>query len=98
MGRRIVVRAAASAEIDEAAEWFEGQSGGLGGEFFDAVSASLEAIRENPFQYQRVFEDRRRAVVARFKFNVIYLVTDDEIIIVACVHGRRDPRRWKRRS
>jgi plasmid stabilization system protein ParE len=98
MSRRIVFRDSARIEIDEAAEWFERQNVGLGGEFFDAVSASIEAIRDNPLQYQRVFKDRRRAVVPRFRFNLIYLVTDDEIIIVACLHGRRDPQRWTRRS
>ena len=98
MERRIVIRSAARAEIDDAAEWFEGQSTGLGGDFFDAVVASIEAIRDNPFQYQRVFEDRRRAVVARFRFNLIYFVTSDEIVIVACMHGGRDPQRWMRRS
>jgi toxin ParE1/3/4 len=96
--RRIVFRDSARIEIDEAAEWFDRQNAGLGGEFFDAISASIEAIRDNPLQYQRVFRDRRRAVVARFHFNLIYLVTDEEIIIVACLHGRRDPQRWMRRS
>jgi hypothetical protein len=56
MSRRIVFRDSARIEIDEAAEWFEGQNVGVGGEFFDAVSASIEAIRDNPLQYQRVLK------------------------------------------
>lgn len=92
--RRIVFRDLARAEIEDAAEWFERQSASLGAEFLDAISVSIEAIRDNPLQFQRVFKDRRRAVVRRFRFNLIYLVTDDEVIIVACVYGRRDPQRW----
>jgi hypothetical protein len=66
MAYRVVFRDRARAEIDEAAEWFEVQRAGLGGQLFDAVSASVESIRTNPFQYQRVFKNRRRAIVARF--------------------------------
>jgi plasmid stabilization system protein ParE len=94
MAYRVVFRDRARAEIDEAAEWFEVQRAGLGGQFFDAVSASVESIRTNPFQYQRVFKNRRRAIVARFRFNMIYRVTENEVVIVACLHGRRDPKRW----
>ena len=71
-----------------------GSSAGFGREFTDAVSSSIELIKKNPLQDQRVFKDRRRAVVARFRFNLIYFVTEDEIVIVACLHGHRDPRRW----
>lgn len=94
MTRRVVFRQRAIAEIDEAAAWYEDQRAGLGLEFTNAVSSSIESIKKNPLRYQRVFKDRRRAVVARFHFNLIYLVGEDEIVVVACLHGHRDPRRW----
>ena len=96
--RRIVFRQLAIAEINEAAAWYEDQREGLGLEFINAVSSSIETVKNNPLQYQRVFKDRRRAVVARFRFNLIYLVTADEVVVVACIHGHRDPRRWMRRT
>ena len=94
MTRRVVFRQRAIAEIDEAAAWYEDQRAGLGLEFTNAVSSSIEQIKKNPLQYQRVFKDGRRAVVARFHFNLIYLVTEDQIVVVACLHGHREPRRW----
>lgn len=98
MTRRVVFRQRAIAEINEAAAWYEDQRKGLGREFADAVSSSIELIKKNPLQYQRVFKDRRRAVVARFRFNLIYFVSEDGIVIVACLHGHRDPRRWMGRT
>jgi plasmid stabilization system protein ParE len=98
MVRRVVFRQRAVAEINEAAGWYEDQRIGLGREFADAVSSSIELIKKNPLQYQRVFKDRHRAVVARFRFNLIYFVREDEIVIVACLHGHRDPRRWMART
>jgi len=97
MTRRVVFRQLAIAEINEAAAWYEDQRKGLGREFTDAVAFSIELIKKNPLQYQRVFRDRHRAVVARFHFNLIYFVTEGEVVVVACLHGRRDPRRWMRR-
>src|SRR5690348_2405211 len=94
MTRRVVFRQSAVDEIGEAAAWYESQRAGLGLEFVDAVSSSIDLITANPLRYQRVFKDRRRAVVARFRFNLIYCVTEDEVVIVACLHGHRDPRRW----
>jgi plasmid stabilization system protein ParE len=92
--RRVVFRQPAIAEINAAAAWYEDQRKGLGLEFTNAVSISVELIKKNPLQYQRVFKDRRRAVVARFRFNLIYFVAADEVVVVACLHGHRDPRRW----
>jgi plasmid stabilization system protein ParE len=98
MPHRVVFRDRALAEIEEAAEWYDGQRPRLGSEFVAAVAASVELIKSNPFQYQRVFKDRRRAVVARFHFNLIYFVSGDEVVIVACLHGRRSPAHWINRE
>ena len=56
--RRIVFRQLAIAEINEAAAWYEDQREGLGLEFINAVSSSIETVKNNPLQYQRVFKDR----------------------------------------
>ena len=62
-----------------------------------AVDAAIAAIVRNPEMYPIVFLGARRAVLRRFPYNLIYVVSDDEIVIHACVHGRRDPRRWQAR-
>jgi hypothetical protein len=38
----------ASDEFDEAVRWYEARRSGLGGEFFDAVVATLSRITDNP--------------------------------------------------
>jgi plasmid stabilization system protein ParE len=98
MALRVVFRDHAIAEIEEAIDWYEAQRPGLGEEFFAAVSTSVNLIESNPFHYQRILKNRRRAVVARFPFNLIYFVNEDEVVIVACLHGRRSPAHWTRRK
>jgi plasmid stabilization system protein ParE len=88
----------AEAEIDEAASWYDTQSPSLGAEFLRAVQASLGAIQRNPFQYQIVYRQVRRAAIRRFPYGLMYSVQESEIIVIACIHGRRHPRRWRSRT
>ena|SRR5258705_13352192 len=96
--RRLVLRLQARSEIAEAADWYERQGVGLGDDFLRAVGVTISSIHRNPEQYQRIRGRMRRAVLRRFPYSVVYMLTDDEIVVVGCVHGRRDPKRWQERT
>ena len=95
--RRLVLRPEAEAELAEAVDWYEARGKGLGADFLRAVDAAIAAILRNPEMYPIVFLTARRAVLRRFPYNLIYVASDDEIVVHACMHGRRDPRRWQER-
>ena len=97
MTRGLVLEPEAEAEIAEAASWYEARNPGLGPEFLRAVEGLLGAIQRNPHQYQVVFREVRRAALRRFPYGLMYIATEREIIVVACIHGRRNPNRWKGR-
>lgn len=94
---RIIVRPAAAADIDDAAFWYDRQRPGLGTEFLEAVRNSLEAIAKNPRLYPAIHRDARRALLRRFPYGIYYRIYPDSIVVVACMHGRRDPKRWQSR-
>jgi toxin ParE1/3/4 len=96
--RKLVVRLQARSEIAEAADWYEQQSVGLGADFLRAIEVTMSSIHHNPEQYQRIRGQTRRAVLRRFPYGVIYIVSDDEVVVLGCVHGRRDPKRWQERT
>jgi toxin ParE1/3/4 len=98
VSRALFVRPEAEAEIAEASDWYDRASSGLGAEFIRAVDNALTAIQQNPFQYQIVWRQFRRAGMARFPYGLIYRASDRDIIVVACFHGRRNPRVWRRRT
>jgi hypothetical protein len=85
-------------EMLEATEWYAGQGGALGGNFMKGLDAVLFRIRENPLQYQVAYGQLRRAGLHRFPYSLIYTVEEREVIVLGCVHGRRDPRRWQNRT
>lgn len=84
--------------IEDAAGWYEEQGTGLGREFLDEVFRSLQRVVEQPQSYSSVHRATRRALIRRFPFGVFYRIEADSIVVVAVMHGSRDPQRWKQRS
>jgi plasmid stabilization system protein ParE len=37
-------------------------------------------------------------LLRRFPYGIYYRLYPDSIVIVACMHGRRDPKRWQSRA
>lgn len=97
MTRRVLFRPEAETEVAEAVEWYESRGRGLGAEFLRALDAVIAHVQRYPTHYSLVFGNVRRAVLRRFPYNLIYEERGDEILIAACIHGRRDPARWQKR-
>ena len=91
------VRLAAVADLSEAYDWYELRQPGLGDEFLSAVDDTLTSITENPRRYRIAVLDTRQALLRRFPYSVLYRVLAEEVVVVACFHGKRDPLRWKQR-
>ena len=96
--RRFVLRPQAGREIEEAAEWYDSRRSGLGSEFLDAVDACLTSVLRNPEGYPQVRSGMRRAVLRRFPYNLIYALRAGVVVVLGCVHGRRDPKVWQDRA
>jgi plasmid stabilization system protein ParE len=93
----LVLRPEAEAEIAEASDWYEQQNPGLGDKFIGVVDVTLSVLRQNPFKYQVVSGQLRRAKLRGFPYGLFYVVSDRQITVVSCVHGRRDPKIWQER-
>ena len=44
-----------------------------------------------------IYRDVRRMLLARFPYGVYFREFPEVIVIIACMHGRRDPKRWENR-
>ncbi|HEX8280505.1 MAG TPA: type II toxin-antitoxin system RelE/ParE family toxin [Chthoniobacterales bacterium] len=98
MSLRVITRDEAEADIAEAALWYERRCGGLGREFVGAVDACFDLIGAQSEAFPVVYRDARMAPLRRFPYLVIYRVFADYVSVVAVMHGRRHPRRWKSRA
>ena len=94
----LFVRPAAAADIEAPCAWYDGQRSGLGDEFLIAVDEALVTVSESPRLHGVLHRDTRRIKVRRFPYSVFYRVVADDVVVVACFHASRDPRRWQRRQ
>lgn len=97
MTPRFIVRLAAEEDIAEAALWYEARSIGLGAEFLRAVDVCFEEICRSPERFPQVYKSSRRALLRRFPYAAYFVATATSIRVIACMHVKRDPRRWQRR-
>ena len=101
--RKLLIRPEAEAEIVEAHNWYRLQAEGLGSEFLRALDACLSSVEREPLTYPIVYKEVRRALVRKFPYSIffVYEQVDEEnerIIVLACFHTRRDPKKWQERA
>jgi plasmid stabilization system protein ParE len=89
---RAVVRRAAESDLEAIEDWLEAQRAGLATEFRGSVDEAITRVIDNPFAYADLYRGNRRVLLRRFKYAVWFRVAGDEVIILACVHGRRNPK------
>lgn len=98
MSRRLAYRPEAEQEIFAAAEWYDERGRGLAAEFLRAFDAAAASLVRNPRQYPEVQPGLRRVLLRRFPYSLIFSVSEEEIVVFACVHWRQSPQRWQRRT
>ena len=97
VARPVVFTPAAGAEVAEAQAWYEAQAPGLGVRFRAELEAAVQRLAANPEGFPVVLRDVRRARLRRFPYGLFYRVRPDALVVLACFHARRDPRRWQER-
>ncbi len=97
--KRVVVRPAAAADIEDTYQWYESQQPGLGEDFLAALSVTHDRVVEHPEAFPILHRNTRRALIPRrFPYGLFYRIDGETVIIVACMHAKRDPRRWQGRT
>ena len=92
------LRPRAESDVVSAGKRYELLRRGLGGEFIEAVSATLRAVAEAPLQFPIAHRDTRRALLQRFPYNIYFRIRGHVVVVVAVQHGRRHPQRWQVRD
>jgi plasmid stabilization system protein ParE len=95
--RRFTFRHEAEVDIAGTYDWYEAKQAGLGTAFLEDLDAALSRILSRPFSYQIKYKSARRTALHRFPYQITYVVREEDIVIVACMHGHRDPRTWQTR-
>jgi plasmid stabilization system protein ParE len=97
MRRLLSIHEAAEAEINEAADFYDIESPGLGSVFIDEIQRAIGSISEFPEAAPLVRGRVRKRLVAKFPYALVYSVRPDEIRILAVAHLKRRPFYWRGR-
>ena len=98
MSRRLRLHKDAKVEINEAADYYDLKSPGLGGVLLDDIEEGFARIREYPDAAVEVATGVRKLVLAKFPFTIVYSPRPDAIRILAIAHQRKRPYYWRSRS
>ena len=93
----VIIQSEALDDIDEAFRWYDARRPGSGNEFIAELRRVIARIEGYPESFSVVHRQTRRAVLRRFPYVVYFRIIDGRAIVVACMHGRRDPRLWQER-
>lgn len=89
----------ASAELEDAAAWYESRRTGLGLEFVEAVDVALEQIARWPHIGRRVIGvpndiPARQFPLNRFPYHIVYFEWHEVLRLLAFAHDSRKPGYW----
>ena len=88
----------ANAGFEDAALFYESRMTGLGKSFADEVQRTVTLIRRFPDTGALVASSRKRVLVDRFPYSIVYRHDVDMTVILAVSHQRRRPGYWRRRK
>ena len=95
---RVVFHPKAAEDYDEAFAWYSARSRSVAADFEREIGRALRLIRDSPHLGPLFDSSRRRMIVRKFPYSLIYEVVGRELVIFAVAHGGRRPYYWRRRT
>ena len=96
--RRLRLQSIAEAEVAEALEWYRQRSATAAQDFVAAVDQTLRRIEQDPESPPLVSKTSGGPCCLASPYAIYYRVFPDVVTVVGVIHGRRHPRRWRRRG
>lgn len=91
-------RTEAAADVSLARDWYDAQSPGLGDAFVGSLEQIVDLIAELPEAFPEIAAGLRRALLSRFPYALYYRLDGSVVDVMACLHTRQSPSRWRSRG
>jgi plasmid stabilization system protein ParE len=88
----------AEEEADAALAWYEARSPKAADRFFEELTRLFDQIASSPQIFAFIASGRRRAVLHRYPFSVIFAEGPGQIYVLAIAHAKRRPGYWRNRQ
>ena len=87
----------ADEELVEAIDWYLARSGRAAAGFAREIDHAIQRIGEAPSRYPVTRFSRRRFVLMKYPFDLVYRILPTEVEIIAVAHHARRPGYWRKR-
>ena len=95
---QVKIHELAAKEYDEAIEWYEIQSKGLGKQLKKSVIDNIKKIKKNPEWFLLEADNIHKAYIPKFPYKILFnKENNNSIIIWAIAHMHRKPWYWQKR-
>lgn len=94
MSLKIKVKPEAEEDITDAFLWYEEQSPGLGKRFLEDIDTKFSFLETSPFSSSILYKNTRRLLLKRFPYSLFYQIEEKQIVVLSCLHTRRNPIQW----
>ena len=84
-------------EYQKATLYYAERDSSLALRFVEAIEDAIRRVLESPQRWRVLDEDVRRCLAHVFPYGILYTIEPDFILIVAVMHGSREPGYWKAR-
>jgi plasmid stabilization system protein ParE len=94
--RTLLIHPGATADVDQAAAYLNAQTRSAGNQFIVAADVAMNNARRrprlgSPVATTRTNAEIRRVRVRPYDYQVVYVVDDDHVLILAVAHNKRSP-------
>jgi len=84
----------AKLELEDAQEYYNLHSDGLGDKFKDDVKGCIDRIVLFPELYPKIVKEIHKSLLHRFPYTLFYIIENDMIIILSVAHQSQKPYYW----
>jgi plasmid stabilization system protein ParE len=94
---KVVFHPGASEDYAAALTWYYSRGSAIASDFEREINRAIRLICQSPLRWPVFDKERRRILVRKFPYSIIYELHDQEVVILAVAHGKRRPYYWRER-
>ena len=96
MSLTVLWRDRAIHEAQDAFDWYEAKTRGLGEGLLTELDAEVDALVQHPKGYPKWRGPYKKINLQRFPYVIVFRVVQNAVVIFSVFHSKRDPKHWGR--
>ncbi|MEK6745653.1 MAG: type II toxin-antitoxin system RelE/ParE family toxin [Pseudomonadota bacterium] len=97
MKYKIVITKAADRDFIKDFLWYAKENSDLAKRFRESIKKEIKFLSDAPFACALISKEARQVISHKFPYRIIFIIEDNNVVIIAILHVKRSPSIWKKR-